>query len=54
VTAIRGATTRPLGDAWAWSRKNSDVDITPLVSCTLAHWAVGNKVGGGVPMAVFA
>jgi hypothetical protein len=54
VTAIRGATTRPLGDAWAWSRKNSDVDITPLVSCTLAHWAAGNRVGGNMPMAAFA
>lgn len=34
--ALRGAATRPLSDAWAWSRKNSTVDITPLVACTLA------------------
>ena len=34
--AIRGAATRPLGDAWAWSRKNSTVDISPLVAATLA------------------
>lgn len=34
--ALRGAATRPLGDAWAWSRKNSSVDITPLVAVTLA------------------
>jgi hypothetical protein len=39
--AIAGAKTRPLGDAWAWSRKNSTVDITPLVSGTLALWGVG-------------
>jgi hypothetical protein len=38
-SALRGATTRPLGDAWAWSRRNSGVNITPLVSCTLALWA---------------
>ncbi len=34
--AIRGAKPRPLGDAWAWSRKNSSVDISPLVAITLA------------------
>jgi hypothetical protein len=38
-SAIKGAATRPLGDAWAWSRKNSGADITPLVAVTLAAWA---------------
>jgi hypothetical protein len=37
--AIHGAAQRPLGDAWAWSRKNSTVDISPLVAATLALWA---------------
>jgi hypothetical protein len=37
--AIRGASTRPLGDRWAWSRKSSSVDIAPLVASTLALWA---------------
>ena len=37
-SSIRGATSRPLGDAWAWSRKNSTVDISPLVAATLALW----------------
>jgi len=36
TNAIRGAATRPLGDAWAWSRRNSSVDISPLVAMTLA------------------
>jgi hypothetical protein len=36
--AIKGAIPRPLGDAWAWSRKNSGVDISPLVAVTLALW----------------
>jgi phage terminase large subunit-like protein len=37
--AVRGASRRPLGDgAWAWSRKNSLVDISPLVAATLALW----------------
>jgi hypothetical protein len=34
--AIKGAATRPLGDSWAWSRRNSSVDISPLVATTLA------------------
>ncbi len=45
-TAAKGAATRTLGEAWAWSRKKSAVDITPLVSCTLARWgaALGEEV----------
>lgn len=38
-TAIRGAAKRPLVDAWAWSRKSSRVDISPLVAATLAAWS---------------
>ena len=38
LAAVRGAVKRPLGDAWAWSRKTSSVDISPLVACTLALW----------------
>lgn len=34
--AVRGAVTRPRVDAWAWSRKSSKVDITPLVCVTIA------------------
>ena len=40
-SAVRGATSRPLGDAWAWSRKNSNADICPLVAATLAFWGSG-------------
>jgi hypothetical protein len=36
AAAIRGATTRPLGGAWAWNRRTSAADITPLVAATLA------------------
>lgn len=38
ATAVDGASRRPLGDAWALSRKDSQADITPLVSATLARW----------------
>jgi hypothetical protein len=41
--AIHGAATRPLGDAWAWSRKGSSVNISPLVSSTIALWAAINR-----------
>jgi hypothetical protein len=35
-TAVAGATRRPLGDAWAWARRTSAVDIAPLVASTIA------------------
>lgn len=47
------ATTRPLADAWAWSRKG--VDITPLVAVTLArhgHAVFGIKEAA-VPLVVW-
>ena len=36
ANAVKAAQTRPLGDAWAWSRKGSSGNISPLVACTLA------------------
>lgn len=36
--ALGAARKRPLGDAWAWNRKNQSADITALVACTLALW----------------
>src|SRR4029077_1891414 len=36
TAALKGATTRPLGDSWAWSRKNSAVDSPPRVAATRA------------------
>jgi len=35
--AVKGARTRPLTDAWAWSWKNSAADIAPLEAVTLAR-----------------
>jgi hypothetical protein len=40
--AIRGAGIRNVGDVWVWSRRNSDVDISPLVTATLALWGAQN------------
>lgn len=38
--ALSGARKRPLGDAWGWHRRNSDIDISPLVAVTLAWHGV--------------
>lgn len=35
--AVEAARTRPLADAYAWSRKESGADICPLVAVTLAR-----------------
>jgi phage terminase large subunit-like protein len=49
AAAIRGAVKRPLGDAWAWSRRNSSVDISPLVAITLAYWGLVTLDAPGEP-----
>lgn len=44
--ALMGSAKSDMTDAWRWSRKNSTVNITPLVGCTLAHWAIQTmKIG---------
>lgn len=35
-TALGAARKRPYGEAWAWARKDTSVDISPLVAATLA------------------
>ena len=48
--AIEGATKRKLGEQWAWSRKTADnVDITPLVACTIARYALTNNLANPTP-----
>jgi hypothetical protein len=36
--AAAQARTRPLGDLWAWNRRESPCDISPLCAATLAVW----------------
>lgn len=38
--AVVAARKRPLGDAWAWDRRNDEDNLTPLVAITLAVGAV--------------
>jgi hypothetical protein len=33
---LAGAKKGPRGDAWIWHRRNSGIDISPLVAATLA------------------
>ena len=40
TAALTGAVRRPVGDAYAWSRRSSAVDISPLCAVTLAVWGV--------------
>ncbi|MFE1926525.1 terminase [Streptomyces asoensis] len=44
ASALAGAQTRPLGDAWAWARRIVSVDISPLVAATLAKWGLTAEV----------
>lgn len=52
--ARAGATQRPLGDAWAWGRRKSTVDISPLVAATLAVDAAMQKPADIFPPFDFA
>lgn len=38
-SAVAGAKTRPLGEAWGWGRKASGIDISPLVAGSHARFA---------------
>lgn len=53
--AVLGASDRRVGDAWAWSRTSSSVDISPLVAVTLALWGASTiEVVEELPAPVFA
>jgi Phage Terminase len=46
--ALAGAVRRNVGDASAWSRRSSSVDISSLCACTIAVWGVITRGGPGV------
>ena len=50
LNALRGAKVKPLGDAWAWSRKASTGDIAAVIAMTLAL-AVGSELTVGADRA---
>lgn len=53
ANALKGAATRPLGDAWAWSRKSSVVDISPLVAVTLALYSAQSQPDDGGDVRIY-
>lgn len=51
--AVAGAKRRKLGDAWAWHRRDTATDVSPLVACTLALLnVVAAEFASGVPTIV--
>jgi hypothetical protein len=40
--AVEGVAKRQLLDSWAWARRQSTADISPVVVATLVHWACVN------------
>ena len=38
--AVEGSRQHVLGDAWAWSRRSSSSNVSPLVAASLAHFGV--------------
>jgi hypothetical protein len=48
--AVFAATTRTVGDAWAWQRRSTQVDVSPLVAVTLARWAASQRPQRATPL----
>lgn len=44
TTAVAGADKRDLADSWAWNKRTSSIDISPLVAATLAKWGYKKHV----------
>jgi hypothetical protein len=49
--AVSGAAKRDLAELWAWDRKNTTTDISPLVAATLAVWGFQTKSSDHEPTA---
>jgi hypothetical protein len=48
-SALGGVEKRDLADLWAWDKKNSAGDISPLVACTNAYWGHRKRVNKPKP-----
>ena len=53
AAALAGSSRRAVGDGWKWSRKDSTVDISPLVAATWAHWSSTQDDYGPAPIIHF-
>jgi hypothetical protein len=54
VAALKGAAKSEREGGWLWSRKNSSVDICPLVAATLALSLAKQRCSLGVPLVVWS
>lgn len=45
TAAVAAAKRRMVGDLWAFGRRGSFVDISPLVACALASWGYAQNAG---------
>jgi len=50
TTALKGAVTKPQGDGITWNPRKTDVDITPLQSCTDALQGFMSRTSGDLPV----
>lgn len=48
TAAVEGAAKRVLDDSWAWKRRTSTSDISPLVAITLAAWGAATNGDRGM------
>ena len=44
LPGLAEASVKTMGDAWAWNRVGSPVDIAPLCAVTYALWGLTNDV----------
>lgn len=49
AAAVAGAGRRHVGDGHKWSRRDSSVDISPLVAATVALWVANAEAGPAEP-----
>ena len=51
--AVAAAARRPVGDAWAWGRRQSATSIAPLTAATVALWAYDHAAEPVGPFRVY-
>lgn len=54
TSAVSGAVKREIADLWAWDKRNSSVDISPLVAVTNAYWGYWKMIHNKKPKPMIA
>lgn len=50
--AAAGAKKRKSGDAWTWARRDTSMDVSPLIAATVAYAKAQNRTGAQAPSVV--